>query len=302
MSYSWNTRGRHAALGTVLAAVAAVTLLAPSVAFAEKLVSNDGSFVVYTPPEEWQYGDHYSHPVILYLHGANHRDETEYEPLLEDMAAWGLGAYVIFPCYDATNPAHSGNFLVRALFQSIDALSEVNGLLAQHEYEPIDTENITIAGHSWGGAYALVLANIFSSASIATPEAIVLHDPAGYQPEAFPAGQHQSWLSDLSDVPSNTHLTIIVAFNTFLPEYESLANDHAGRGRSPVSGVWTSAWRNTNITVEEKDAVMVLGPHQGMLKDYYESFGQSYLDITCSAANGGSMSGFDWFFDDHLPQ
>jgi len=292
MLCSSSPRGRHVVLAIVLSALAAVTLLAPSCAFAEKLVSSDGRFVVYTP-EPWQLNRAHDglHPVILYLHGANHKYETAYEPLLQDMASRNVGSYVIFPRYDATNQAHSNYFLFRALFGAAGALYDVNDLLTERGYATIDTQNITIAGHSWGGAYALVLANALSSVGTITPEAIVLHDPAGYMAEAFPAGQFPGLLNDLSSIPSHTRLMLVVSHSTFDPEFWSFVFLSPTRGQSQFSGIWTSAWRNTNIAADRKSAEVVEGPHQGMLNlgttetNFYPMFGAPYRDATLAAAD-----------------
>jgi hypothetical protein len=310
MSFSWSTRGHSAALGMVLSVVAAVTLLAPSNAFAEKLVSDDGRFVVYTP-DPWQLQPLFegTHPVILYLHGARHKYETAYEPLLEDLASRNSGSYVIFPRYDATHPdTQSQYFLLRALFGAAGALYDANDLLAQHGYASIDTEHITIAGHSVGAAYALVLANAFSSVGTITPEAIVLHDPSGYKADSFPAGQFPELLNDLSSIPRQTRLTLVVSRSTFDPEFWSFVFLSPTRGQSQFSGIWTSAWRNTNIGADRKSAEVVEGPHQGMLNlgttdtNFYPTFGAPYRDATLAAAADLPYGLWGPFFEVVLPQ
>lgn len=280
LSARWN-------LAATLLLAGWVTVISGSASHAApyKVVSGDGRYVVYTP-DVWDlaadtyYGVPQDYPVLVYLHGANHRDERAYESILRDLA--DAGNYVIFPRFDAADGA-TNHYYLRALIETMMALSDVNGLLSRsairNVVDPIDVNRVGLAGHSVGGMFALKLANDLPVLGT-TPATIVLHDPAGF-PNAIPFG-NVNWLGagwdGLGRIPGNPRLAIIVAWDTLVNEYSAPAL----LGNGPASGIWSRAWHYTPMSRSRKHAFIGGKTHQSASSDY-ASYGSTYRVITVNA-------------------
>ncbi|MCA9178973.1 MAG: hypothetical protein KDB14_31130 [Planctomycetales bacterium] len=252
-----------------------------------KLVSPDESFVVYTPSiwdlfADYQSGGSRSYPLLVYLHGANQTNETAYEPMLKSLAL--AGYYVLFPRYDAQS-ANSNDYYFHARDETLHALFNVNTLLTNPQYQglfhSVDTGRIGLIGHSWGGAYALKMANNLRYVGVET-KALVLHDPSGFNSDAAPLGAFPYWLDSwyLRLIPSNTRLVTIVSTDMVVQE----VNSSTTLGSGEASGIWARAWHNTPVWSNYRHAFLAARTHRSVSTDY-ASYGAVWRNVTVNAMN-----------------
>lgn len=235
-----------------------------------------GSYVVYTP-NFWNisYDNYYNleveYPVVVYLHGANHIDEENYDAMLKDVASQS-NCFIVFPRFDAAT-GNVGEYYGRAKSATELALLDLNGFLGTFKdkngariFSDVDILNIGFAGHSLGGMYALQMA---TDLLLVTPKMIVLHDPSGY-PNGIPTvlewnpfyyGPDPDWLSaeKLANIPDSCPLVTIVSWDAIQHELAGKSSlSQVGGGQ--FSGIWSAIQYRTSGNVAKH--VFITGSHQ----------------------------------------
>lgn len=256
----------------------------------EVLKTTRAGYALYEPPLAVVFEKYFSSsqglPVLVYLHGSYETNETRYDAFCRDVAEAGF--VVVFPKFDASLFSDKKSWYANAVRLTYEALIELKRLPSESGgvgYYHRNTAQIALAGHSAGGMFALKMAEEFSILSpltgIGRPRALILHDPGGFAFGGTAIMQNSTtWMDSLYTIPRDTELVILASAQVAAAE----SKEHSDRdaivyGNSCFAGVWTRAWRKTNIEAARKNFFIVSGGHNAVSWDYWFQ-GGPYLNAT----------------------
>ncbi|MCA9178974.1 MAG: hypothetical protein KDB14_31135 [Planctomycetales bacterium] len=227
-------------------------------------------FAIYEPTK-YAGCDELSMPLLLYLHGAPwFIDPARYDTLLREIAS--SGCVVVFPIYgerDVLSPDffHFDLWYADAVDKAVAGLRFVE---CGGTYWSPPALNLSIAGHSLGGAFALKM-SMWSK--LPAPRQIILHDAAGYNWLPALAPDDPDWIEDLRWLPDRSSLTIVAAFES--------ASAALNQGDENAAGVWARAWHRSG-TLASRRAYLAWGGHFDV---YGDGDYDLYADVTIAALN-----------------
>jgi hypothetical protein len=207
-------------------------------------------------------------PVVLYLHGADaHKHGSPgavYQQMFEHLADQGY--LVIVPFYSEGNLLRPSTWEANAI-QGFQAA--LNYTRSAGRVEP-DLNRFAIAGHSLGGFLALRIASLASTGIVPRPQAIILHDAAGFSFAPYLAndlrdvrrGRYSVGAYDRFDaIDDGTLLVALMAEETYRQDAveEARDGDAIDFGNANAGGVWARAWHSTGIRPDRRLALLVQG-------------------------------------------
>lgn len=150
-------------------------------------------------------------PVILFLHGYFDATPEPYDAMLRHFAQKGY--IVVYPSYgNALNPKAWADNAEESFRRALVYLKEKSPVAP-------DLNRVAYVGHSIGGILALHLAEReakLEKAPIPLPRLITVMDGAGIVSPAYPSIP----IDDLSHIPKDTHLLVLMAEETYLKRLE----------------------------------------------------------------------------------
>ena len=202
----------------------------------------------------------YSAPVVLYLQGYGAIGPDAYHDLMVHLGRKGFT--VIYPRYGW--PWNSAAYEQNAVDALVDALDR----LAGPDHVDPDPDHFAVAGHSLGGILSLRIANRAKTDDLPIPDAIVLHDAAGYGTAAYP----HIPLEDLSDIDPDTLLAFIIAQTSI--------------GEPGATGIVARGWNNTRqIPRDRKNALLIRS----------DGYGKPALISDHFSIVNGELDAIDWY-------
>lgn len=264
------------------------------------LVTDRPAYTLYEPPVAVAFEKYFSStnglPVMIYLHGSFELDGHRYDPFCKEVAR--AGYVVVVPHFDALF-SNRRDWYLDARSMTFGALLELSRLPWESggigNYRR-NTAQIAFAGHSVGGMFALKMANEFAILSpftgIGRPRALILHDPGGFAFGGTAIMQDsRTWLDNLSSIPADVQLMILASVDAYLAEErEHYDGDAFMFGNSCFAGIWTRAWRRTNVLTEGKHFFLVPGGHNAVSWGYW-LHGTPYVNLTIEALDAALNRG-----------